>query len=158
MRSAISDLREERDPAFWAQIAADPDVIQMTGRAHTLEEITAFVGAPNILPLAATHGGFLFVTLDVWGCICELHTLFTPAGWGREVHAAAKQALNRVLSGKCEVIVTHQMQANERSGPPLSFGFRTLGDFAPSPFGMARTWILTREAWVTSPVGRKTCQ
>lgn len=149
-------IREERDPAFWMGIASHPEVQSLLGN-FSPEHMAALISLPTLTPLAAEHGGFLFVALDGAQRIQELHTLFTPAGWGREVHAAAKMAFNRMFAGDAQVIATYQMEHNPKSQPPRSFGFLPVGDFAPSPFGSARTWILTRDAWAASPGGRSSC-
>ena len=150
-------LRLERSAAFWASILSDPSVIGAMGAVRT-DRIGAAMADPSVTPLASSNGGFWFVQLDTSARVFELHTMYTAAGWGREVHAAAKEAFNRMFTRSCELIVTEQMEANPRSQPPRSFGFKALGAFAPTPFGSARTWMLTREAWLNSPGGRSSCQ
>lgn len=149
-------IREERDPEFWVRVAQHPAVEALLGN-HSPEQIASIVASERVIPLAAEHGGFLFLGLDMSARAYELHTLFTPEGWGREVHGAAKEAFNRMFAGSCAVIITMQMQDNARSQPPRSFGFIGVGDFEPSPFGISRTWILTRDAWANSPGGRSSC-
>lgn len=151
-------IREERDPGFWINVAHHPVVSGRLGRVVPAPEMAAMIASPNILPLAAEHGGFIFTTLDhPVGRVWELHTLFTPEGWGREVHGAGKEALVRLFSGSAHVLVTNEMESNDRSRPPRSFGFIALGGFEPGPWGRARTWMLTRETWLASPAGRKVC-
>lgn len=151
-------IRVERSAIWWAEIAADPAVAAANGRAYSAEEIALVMAMPTVTPLADEHGGFWFVALDSFARVFEMHTMFTPAGWGREVHGAAKEAFHRMFSGTCEIITTYQIEANQRSQPPRSFGFKPVGGVAPSPMGPARTWMLTSDAWLTSPGGRSQCQ
>lgn len=151
-------LSVNRDPAFWLAVSDHPVVAELMGRTFSVAEMQSVVGRPNVVPLASANGGFIFFGLDSSQRVYELHTLFRPEGWGREVHAAAKQAFNRMFAGPCEIIVTNQMAENPHSQPPRSFGFRAPSGFAPSPFGDAKTWLLTRDAWVASPGGRSSCQ
>ncbi len=151
-------IRLERDPAFWMQILDDPFVVAKTGRGYAPAAIAELMAMPKLTPLAATHGGFWFHAIDSFSRVHELHTMFTPAGCGREVHGAAKEAFNRMFHHGAEVIVTHQMEANPSSQPPRSFGFKQVGAYGPSAYGNARTWMLTREAWLASPGGRSSCQ
>lgn len=150
-------LREERDAFWWWGIATHPEVETLLGVRFEVAQIAGIVERANVLPLASEHGGFWFVTIDSLGRVAELHTLYKPEGWGREVHGAAKAAFNQMFAGACEMIVTQQMRDNPRSQPPKSFGFRPLGDFTPSHLGDTKTWILTREAWAASPGGRSSC-
>ncbi|MDE2357286.1 MAG: hypothetical protein KGL69_11085 [Alphaproteobacteria bacterium] len=140
-------LRIERDPAWWRAIAAHPD-LHATGP----ERIGEIVGRPEVLPLAAAHGGYLFVRLDALGLTAELHSLFTPEGWGREAYEAGIAALGAIWLVGFQSVVTLEMADNPRSRPPRSFGFvRCGGDWKASPFGAARQWMLTRAAWEASP-------
>lgn len=149
-------LRVERDPQFWLEVASHPAVAGLMGVSTNFAALAQIVGNPAILPLAAEHGGFLFVQRDSLGRVLELHTLFTPEGWGREVHGAAKEAFSRVFRD-ADLVFTAQMEANSRSQPPRSFGFRPIGEFVPTSFGSARTWILTGDAWKASPGARSQC-
>jgi len=122
------------------------------GASLSLAEI---VQHPTVTPLRAEHGGFLFVAQGGLGRVYELHTLFTPEGWGREVAAAAKSAFRHMFDGGAQIVTTYEVEGWFRSRPPRSFGFRPVGDFAPSPFGSLRTWILTADAWAGSPACRR---
>ena len=106
-------------------------------------------------PLASVHGGYLFAARDPLGFACELHTLFTPEGWGREALEAAVIAFNAVFLAGYQIVFTFEQQANRRSQPPLSFGFRCAGDWRATPYGAMRAWTLTASAWRESPVSRK---
>ncbi len=150
-------LRVERDPAWWTAVATHPVVMPMIGGVFTVDQIAALVSQPKILPLASEHGGFWFVAIDSFMRVRELHSLFTPEGWGREVHRAAKEAFEQVFTEGCDLVVTHQIRDNSRSAPPKSFGFRPLGEFAPSMLGDVKTWQLTHEAWLDSPGRRRGC-
>lgn len=154
-------LRVEMAAEFWFDVLSDPVVTQMMGYSVTLDGLCATLAKGNVLPLAAQHGGFWFIHLDPFQRVCELHTMFTPAGWGREVHGAAKEAFTKVFTETpCVMVITHEMRANPKSQPPRSFGFEPVGDFAPTfdGFGEARTWVLTYEHWFGSPAGRRQCQ
>lgn len=149
-------LRVERDPAFWAAVLAHPQVAQgaTVGRAV---DIAAIVCHPQVLPLRAEHGGFLVCALDPAGWLRELHSLFTPEGWGREVNQAAKALLVHCFAEGMQGLVTYEASLNPRSRPPLSFGFQPMGDFTPAPHIAAelRGWILTRRAWEGSPAAKR---
>jgi len=118
--------------------------------------IDALVRHPAVIPLAAEHGGFLFCQIDAVGFVRELHTLFTPEGWGREVLAAAKQAFDAVFAGACQMVTTTEVAGWWRSRPPRSFGFRKSADFAPCPpFGDFALWSLSKADWTVSPAARR---
>lgn len=149
-------IRIERDPAFWASVAEHPSV-----RPHVLYDepvagLLDLISAERVTPLAAEHGGFLFIQLDQIGRVFELHTMFTPEGWGREVAAAARQAFALIFAHGARIITTQEVAGWRRSAPPLSHGWKPVG-----PFGAAgrlpplRSWLLTADAWAASPVGRK---
>lgn len=144
-------ISENRDPAFWVGVASHPEVAK-TLHGATPQQVADLAVLERTLPLASEHGGFLFVQLDSLGRLYELHTLFTPEGWGREVNRAGKDALQIVF--KTAQAVTTYETADWRSRPPKSFGFRPCGAFAPSPYGDLRTWIVTKDAWEASPAGR----
>jgi hypothetical protein len=108
----------------------------------------------DILPLASKNGGFILRRLDSFGLALELHTLFTPAGWGREVASAAK-AMFVTAFETATLIVTHET-IHPQSRPPLSYGWKPLGG-GESLIGPIRLWILTKDAWETSPAGRRLC-
>lgn len=149
------DLLEDRSPEFWDRIASHPEVaphVFLGGATLPLMEI---VQHPSVTPLRAEHGGFLFCQLDGLGRVFELHTLFEPAGWGREVALSARQAFDHMFDAGAQLITTYEVEGWWRSRPPKSFRFHPCGDFAPSPFGSLRTWILTADAWASSPVCRR---
>lgn len=144
-----------RDPAFWMGIASHPQVAPHVSRGHEVD--WSIVTQPHVLPLRAEHGGFLFSQLDGVGRVCELHTLFTPEGWGREVAAAAKLAFDEVFGRGLQIVTTLEIDGNLRSSPPRSFGWRAAGEF-----GMvnmldcrAKSWFLTADAWGLSPAKQR---
>lgn len=146
-------IREERSAAFWNDIAAHPAVAgAMLGMPPHLVGLIA--SNPGVLPLASDNGGFLFVARDVEGMVLELHSLYRPAGWGREVATAGKEALQWVFR-TAQAIFTYEVQGNERSQPPRSYGFAMASDWQAAKLGTLRVWVLTRMAWETSPAHRR---
>jgi hypothetical protein len=142
---------EERDAGFWNRIVEHPAVAHVTmGFPCDLSEIVA---NESVTPLASENGGFIFCRLDGLGRVQELHTLFTPEGWGREVTRAAKEAFARMFASGAALITTYEVRG--WAAPPLSFGWRAVGDFSPTPIGDVRTWILTSDAWALSPACRR---
>jgi hypothetical protein len=140
-------IRDERQAGFWIGISEHPQVKATTQLEPA--DWAAFLTRPDVRPYASSHGGHLFAAMDSLGRSWELHSLFTPEGWGREVNWALKEALKAL--GDWDVIVTHEVAGVWRSRPPLSYRFRPAGRFHGSWLGELRTWILTREAWESSP-------
>lgn len=145
-------IRTERDPAFWREVASHPLVAPhvLLGREF---DVGAVAQHASVTPLAAQHGGFLFCKLDGLGFVYELHSLFTPEGWGREVHGAGKEALQHIFAQGASVIVTTQTE--DGKAPPRSFGWREADNYRDTDIGNARCWFLTADAWRLSPGGRK---
>lgn len=141
---------ENRDPAFWRGIAAHPRVAHVLLGAQS-ELLDQIIPSERVLPLASENGGVIFANLDAFGRLWELHTLFTPDGWGKEALATCKAAFERLFGGGGQVVVTYEVEGNPQSRPPRTFRFQPVGDFGPTDFGQFRTWILTREAWESSP-------
>ncbi len=146
-------IREERDPAFWFEVASHPAVL---GAVMGLSpaQVAQCSQKPEILPLASMNGGFLFCRMDQIGITVELHTLYRPAGWGKEVSSAAKEAFAWVFRTH-QIVTTYELQANDRSQPPRSFGFVRCGEWQQTPAGLLRAWVLTRAAWEASPAQRR---
>lgn len=145
-------IREERDPWFWNRVANHPEVAP-----HVfVRDLDQIVTHESILPLASEHGGFLFCRLDTFGRFWELHTLYTPEGWGKEVLLAAKAAFRRVFEVG-QVVTTYEVEGWWRSRPPRSFGFTQAGEFRAVPdMDIAlSTWVLTKAAWEQSPACRR---
>jgi hypothetical protein len=151
-------IRVERDPAFWTRVASHPACAgALFGMAP--EAVGQYARQPLVLPMAAEHGGFLFTRMDVLGFTCELHTLFTPEGWGREALMAGMEALNGLWLLGYQSVVTFEVKSNPRSRPPKTFGFTQGGDWRETPVGEIRQWVLTRAGWEASAAGRRTaCQ
>lgn len=147
-------IRIERNPTFWVDVASHP---ALTGALYGLapEILVPIVANPNVTPLASRHGGFIFNRLDPFGFVAELHTLFTPEGWGREVVQAGHEALEHIFGAGFQMIVTAQMRDNERSQPPRSFGFRATGYWSETQLGEAQCWFLARDAWEASPARKR---
>ncbi len=147
-------IRIERDPLFWARVAAHPAV------APILQVVDpALVGVlatrPEFLPIAAEHGGFLLQRRDELGFAWELHTLFNPEGWGREAVVAGIEALGLMFGTNARLISTFEVKANPRSRPWKGLGFAPAGDWAATPVGELRLWILTKAAWSESRAARR---
>lgn len=148
-------IRIERDPAFWRAVAEHPEVASRLGAPMSGAALAALVTDAATLPLASEHGGHLFVRRDPLGFAAELHTLFTPEGWGREALEAARLAFDAVFHIGFQAVITHEAQANRKSQPPLSFGFRRAGDWRETAFGNLRLWVLTTQAWAASPAAKR---
>lgn len=144
-------IREERDGSFWRAVVDHPSVEHV--KMGLPFDIEGLVAHQSVVPLASEHGGFIFCRLDGTGRVFELHTMFTPEGRGREVTGAAREAFARMFFDGARVITTYEVEG--WASPPLSFGWRPVGDFSPSDFGNLRTWILTLDAWEASPARRR---
>ncbi len=151
-------IREERDGAFWRDIAAHP---ACAGAVMGLDPdaVAQAAGRAAVIPLASDNGGFIFCPMDGIGMVVELHTLYRPAGWGREVFRAAQEACEWVFRTH-QLIVTYEMETNPHSRPPRSFGFARAGEWQKTVVGSLRAWVLTRAAWEASAAHRRfvTCQ
>ncbi len=147
-------IRVERDPAFWTGVAGHP---ALAGALMGIspEAVGAIAGRTEVLPIAARHGGFLFARSDPLGFIAELHTLFTPEGWGREALMAGKEAIGLVWLSGFSLVTTFEVETNPNSRPPKTFGFTRAGDWRETPFGNLRLWTLSRAAWAASPAAQR---
>ncbi len=121
------------------------------------ERVGELVSRSDMLPLASEHGGFLFSRTDATGFIAELHTLFMPEGWGREALSAGVQSLGVVWALGFQLVGTFEAEANLRSRPPRTFGFRQCGDWRATPIGALRLWTLSLSDWTNSPARRLKC-
>jgi hypothetical protein len=140
-------IHENRDPAFWAEIASHPSVEPNLGGPFD----PSVVLHPSVMPYASENGGYLLLKLDVFARLWDLHAAFRPAGWGREASRTLKAVLDRLPGW--QVITVSEVEGNWRSRPPRSFGFQTAGQMTDG----YRTWILTRERWEASPARRTAC-
>lgn len=156
MRTGLGIVREERDPAFWQAIADHPDVRHIAyGHAIDMGEI---VCQPAVIPLASAHGGLIFTQRDPFAAVYELHTLFTPNGWGREAHDAAISAFAEMFGvRRAGLIFTYETE-HRQSKAPRSFGFERAPGAIPSPIGQVTVAVLTAARWFQSPAWRRACQ
>lgn len=148
-------IRIERDISFWKKVAEHPRVAPHITLGHELD--WSFIETDRVLPLASEHGGFLFFQLDGVGRVCELHTLYTPDGWGMEVLTEAKRAFDEVFYRGAKIVVTQEVDDNWKSRPPKSFGWKSAGDFEMVKHldHAIKSWYLTSEAWGASPAKRR---
>lgn len=144
---------EQRDPSFWRAVIDHPEVKPHVTLGREFD-VGPLIASSRVLPLASENGGFLLVQLDGLGRVFELHTMYRPEGWGREVLTASK-AMFRQMFERCDLIVTHEVFGWWRSRPPKSFGFRPAGEFRPEYGTQLRTWTLTRDDWEKSPARRR---
>ena len=140
-------IRVERDPAFWTAVAGHPQVAPTLGGVDPAA-IGALARHAAFVPLAAAHGGFLLQRRDELGFCWELHTLFTPEGWGREAVRAALAALELMFGSRASLITTLEVRANPRSRPWTRLGFAPAGAWTATEAGELRPWILTKTAWL----------
>lgn len=144
-----------RDVAFWDRIATHPEVAPHIFMGKAPETLAPLITNDRVRPYASEHGGVVFVPADSCGLAFEMHTLFTPEGWGREVAINGK-AFVQDLMRTASLILTHEQEGHWRSRPPRSHGWVSTGDFTDTGLSARlRLWTLTREAWIASPVGRK---
>lgn len=146
-----------RDVEFWNRIATHPSVAPSVFMGLPVVSTAPLVENENNLPLASENGGLIFVAVDHLGLVMELHTLYTPEGWGREVTSHARLCFRDVMKDT-SLVITHEQEGEKQTKPPLSYGWKPAGDY--TDVGLPRRlklWILTREAWLASPVGRKLC-
>jgi hypothetical protein len=144
-----------RDVGFWDAVARHPEVAPHIFMGQPPTTLAPLIENPLARPYASDHGGVLFLPVDALGFVVEMHTLYTPEGWGREVAINGKLFVNDVLQS-ASVILTHEQEGHWRSRPPRTHGWQACGDF--SEVGLShrlRLWALTREAWFASPAGRK---
>lgn len=149
----------DRDPAFWRAVNAHPDVNPHTSLGRN-GDIGAFVAHPGVTPLRADHGGVLLVPLDGAGQVVELHIMFTPEGRGRNAFNALASALAAAFDGGAQVVTTYQVEGASHWKPPTACGFVRAGEYQPlHGFNVqARSWVLTRAAWLVSPACRRLVQ
>jgi hypothetical protein len=146
-----------RDVEFWDSVASHPAVAPSVFMGLEQTSTAPLVLDERNIPLASEHGGLIFVASDHLGFSMELHTLYTPEGWGREVTEHARQCFRDVMK-TVSLVTTFEQEGEKQTRPPLSYGWRPAGDY--SEVGLPKRlkmWILTREAWLASPVGKKLC-
>lgn len=144
-----------RDAAFWDAVATHPEVAPFVFMGRERGSLAGLVEHPDALPLASTNGGLIFVKMDLVGLVRELHTMYRPEGWGREVAAHAPRFMQEAFN-HCSMITTHEQEGAWRTRPPKSHGWQSSGEFIDCGLPhKLKLWFLTREAWLASPVGRK---
>ena len=147
-------IRIERDPAFWTAVAEHPAVRSKLAGVSPAA-IGSLASRREFLPIAAEHGGFLLQRRDELGFAWELHTLFTPQGWGREAVVAGIEALGLMFGADACLISTFEMKDNPHSRPWKGLGFAPAGDWRRTPVGELRLWILTKAAWAESRAAKR---
>jgi hypothetical protein len=155
MRAAWSMVREERDPVFWQAVADHPQVRHITQGIAV--DMGAVVEQPTVLPLASEHGGFLFFQRDLIGATYEMHTLYTPEGWGREVHDALIAALAEMFGKHHAALIFTFETEHKQSRAPKTFGFERAIRPTPTAIGDMTLSHLTAERWEASPAWRRAC-
>jgi hypothetical protein len=118
-------IREERDPGYWARIANDGAVRPTLGGEGPLD-FTEIIQRPDVVALAAPHGGFVF--LNIWPTRWELHTMFLPEGRGRNVLRSFGAAAQHMFTATdCAEIVTKAADSNRAAQfMALKAGFRVV--------------------------------
>lgn len=144
-----------RDVAFWDAVASHPDVAPHVFMGQGVQSLAPLIENPANRPYASANGGVLFTAHDPLGFTVEMHTLYRPEGWGREVALNGRQFIQDVFAS-VSLILTHEQEGHWRSRPPKTHGWQVCGDFQACGFSKRlRLWALTKEAWLASPTGRK---
>ena len=144
-----------RDVAFWDSLAHHPDVAPHIFMGMEPVTLASLILNEDNLPLRSEHGGVILTAVGSFGMAREMHTLYHPDGWGREVAKNGKLFMREAFKS-CQVILTQEQEGNWRSVPPKSHGWKSVGDYCY--VGMPKRlklWMLTKEAFEASPVGRK---
>jgi hypothetical protein len=141
----------ERDYAPWHAVMQRPEVMAGVGEF----DLGAVLAHPSVTPVWCGHGGFLFHALDHLGFVYDLHAMFAPEGWGKHVTKSLFAALNAMFDKGARLITVSEIEGLLTSRPPLSFGFRPIGEFRSTPMGNARSWVLTQDAWTSSPAFKR---
>lgn len=144
--------------AWWDEIASHPQVADHVFMGLPRVSMSTLLEQPGAFGLHSTNGGCIFIPRDPLGLTLEMHTLFRPEGWGREVAAAGRRFMPAVFESAA-LILTHEQEGHWRSRPPKSHGWKPCADF--QDVGLPRRlrlWALTREGWMDSIVGRKSCR
>ncbi len=145
-----------RDPSFWDSVAQHEAVAPFVFMGEEPRSLGFLVSDERNLPLRSDNGGVILLSMDALGFYREMHTLYTPDGWGREV-ATAGRGFMREAFKTCHVLFTNEQEGEYRTAPPKSHGWKPCGDFTNvGLLRRLRPWMLTKEAWLASPVGRKT--
>lgn len=146
-------LRLERNEDFWLRIVSHPDV--SPGLFLSPHEFMTCVTNDNVFPMASKNGGFLYVKTDSAGLTAEFHTVFTPEGRGREAFLAAIEFADYVFDTGLQLLMTYEVESNPKSSPPLSFGFKSHGDYSETTYGRFKLWSLDKDSWRNAPVNKR---
>lgn len=148
-------IEPNRDVEFWEDVANHPAVSPHVFMGLDPVSLAPLILMDRCVPLASENGGLIFAPLDPHGMIYELHTLYRPEGWGREVAGFAKHCFDQMFLA-ASLIVTHEQEGSKHTRPPLSYGWKSCGEYCYTELPKRlRLWSLTREDFYASPVGRK---
>lgn len=138
---------------FWGPVLSHPDVEPMVlAGLASAEDVTDWIGAGGAHEERYEGGGLLFVDKPEGQ---EVHVAFRPEYWGRPVALAFRDCFARKMR-EVEVVYANEQEGHWRTRPPISHGWQVLEDYKPSVLLVrTRRWMLTRDAWNNSPVGRK---
>lgn len=144
-----------RDVSFWDEVASHPEVAPHVFMDQPVRSMESLISHPGVLPFSSENGGVLFISSDPLGMVREMHTMYKPEGWGREVAVFGKQFVQEAFR-HCSLITTNEQEDHWRSSPPKSHGWKVSGEFRDVGLSRrVRLWFLTKEAWALSPIGRK---
>lgn len=144
-----------RSPEFWDGVAFHEEVAPFVFMGGEKQSLYSLVDDVRNVPFASENGGVLFVKTDHLGSIYEMHTMFTPAGWGREVAVTGAQALHNIFE-TAVMVFTYEQEGHWRSRPPKAHRWKSSGEFVDHGFSKRlKMWYLTRDDWLSSPVGKK---
>jgi len=147
-----------RDVTWWDHIASHPEVSPHIFMDRDPTSLGVLIDNPANLPLRSEHGGVILIAMDAFGLVREMHTLYSPEGWGREVAMNGKLFMREAFL-TTQVLFTHEQEGNWRSKPPRSHGWKECSEYCYVDLPKRlKLWMLTREAFFASPVGRKLCQ
>lgn len=148
----------EADVSWWDGVAACPEVGPHVFMGREPFSLSALLDQHGAIGLRGENGGAIFIPRDPLGIVLEMHTLFRPEGWGREVALVGREIMGLVFKAT-SLLLTHEQEGYWRSRPPKSHGWVACADFQDVGLPVRlRLWALTREGWMNSVVGRKTCQ
>ncbi len=138
---------------FWHDIITHQEVEPFVLRGlASVDEFYDWLESPGVTEIRYDGGGFVFVEKEGYE---EIHVAFLPEYWGRPLALAFRDCFMRKMQ-QAETIVAHEWEDNWRSRPPRSYGFVPDGVFIDSNIGArCKRWVLTRDAWMRSPVFRK---
>lgn len=144
-----------RDVSFWDSIASHPEVGPSIFLGIEPVSLAPLVEPEDHLPMASENGGLIFSPVDHLGMIYEMHTLYKPEGWGREVAIFSRLAIDEAFN-RASIIVTHEQEGNWRSKPPRSHCWQSSDDYRDVGLPVRlRMWYLTKERWLSSPSRKK---